>query len=286
MARLTTCCVCWKLATGVVATGITCIIFNLLVAAFCGWRLSHLAEEFSHVNRIQNLFTADGLANLFNEDDATSSGRDNGLGKLFGSIGSGATKDVDAQISAAYNRTYAILCVFIALQVISILFNLSLIYAARQKRHRLLLPWLVWYCLFTGLHVIFGLYMVVAGDPWLQFVIVMGPAIFYIYLILVVVSYYLTLRDAAACGEQPLPAEQQPMQPLPEPLPPSQLGGGQVKQPYAPPAQYAPGGQPYAPPAQYAPGGQPYAPPPQAGQPPPQYSSLSPAQMGGGQVKQ
>jgi len=214
MARLTTCCVCWKLATGVVATGITCIIFNLLVAAFCGWRLSHLAEEFSHVNRIQNLFTADGLANLFNEDDATSSGGDNGLGKLFGSIFSGATKDANAQVRAAYNRAYAILCVGIALQVISILFNLSLIYAARQKRHRLLLPWLVWYCLFTGLHVIFGLYMVVAGDPWLQFVIVMGPAIFYIYLILVVVSYYLTLRDAAACGEQPLPAEQQPMKPL------------------------------------------------------------------------
>jgi len=78
----------------------------------------------------------------------------------------------------------------------------------------------------------------------------LGTTIFYIYLILVITSYYLNLRDEAEGGEKPPQNKLQPLQrPLHQPLPPGQVRGWQAQQ-SAPPAQHAPGGQAGAPPPQ------------------------------------
>ncbi|XP_037085981.1 uncharacterized protein LOC119106439 [Pollicipes pollicipes] len=170
LRRLSSCCCC-DLQTGVVSIGITFIILNGLGVLF-------LALILSSENVIRS--------EIANDPSLFESGKPN-----------------EEQIEVILARVKLLFGTLLAMAAASLPFDALLLVAVWKRRHLWMLPWLVWYSLITLLSAAWSLYLVgifvstgdYSAEAWVYIVGQLAAAIVFCYLIAVVISYYLHVRD-------------------------------------------------------------------------------------------
>jgi len=167
--RLTACCCC-SLYVGVIIIGVVLALLDVIGMFIMGHALSHR----------QQLVVVENTTELDENQE----------------LDPAVQRDVDTS-------TWVAIVLIIVILAVSLLANISLLVAAKQKRPRWLLPWTVWNCLLTVIMLAWGIYVMVwlsandkdATQAWVFAASWLVAAGVTVYLVAVVVGFYLELGE-------------------------------------------------------------------------------------------
>ena len=161
-------CLCCTLPSGVLAIGITCLVLHSLGVLFSGGILA--SPDFPDLFRE----TIRNDTSLFEDG-----------------------QPVEEKVEEILHEFRVLFGVLLATAVVRALADIALLVASCKSWPRPMLVWVIVYSLATPVNIGYGLYMEASDtSPDLWFIVcLLGAGVVFIYLIMVVFSYYKVLQE-------------------------------------------------------------------------------------------